>query len=54
MPGPPLVVTKMMSNARSAVITLSDIATASSLRRPGSVTAKNSRTGPAPSTRAAS
>jgi hypothetical protein len=49
-----LVVTKMMSKERSAVITVSERATASSFRKPGSVTAKNSRSGPAPSTRAAS
>ena len=36
------------------MIVVSVSATASSPRRPGSVTAKNSRTAPAPSTRAAS
>ena len=39
---------------RSALIVVSTNATTSSSRRPGSVTAKNSRTAPAPSTRAAS
>ena len=44
----------MRSNERSAWIVVSVSATAISLRSPGSVTAKNSRTGPAPSIRAAS
>ena len=54
MPGPPRVVTYTRSNVRSAAITVSVSATAISPRTDGSVTAKNSRTGPAPSSRAAS
>ena len=46
--------TKMTSKARSAPITVSVRATASSPRSPGRVTAKNSRIRPAPSTSAAS
>ena len=54
VPGPPRVVSQTRSKVRSAPVTVRVSATASWGLSPGRVTAKNSRTAPAPSTRAAS
>src|SRR5664280_3553483 len=54
MPGPPRVVSHTMANTRMAPSTVSVSTTENGPRSPGNVTVKNSRIGPAPSTRTAS